>query len=176
MRLTHCCNYHDFRELARRRLPGPIFDYIDGAATMKRPTKKYARSKNAILLNVLAGVAQVDLSVTVMGQNLRCPLLLADSLAAAVSSPRRARCRPRRRKVRHDVRRFIAGDCQPGRNFDFLVSAALSVYFHKDRGLNNAMMERAKSAGVRIMMLTVDSITGAIVSAIFVPDFLFHSG
>jgi L-lactate dehydrogenase (cytochrome) len=33
-------------------------------------------------------------------------------------------------------------------------------YFHKDRGLNKAMMERAKSAGVKIMMLTVDSITG----------------
>src|SRR4029077_3315459 len=33
-------------------------------------------------------------------------------------------------------------------------------YFHKDRGLNRAMMERAKGAGVRIMMLTVDSITG----------------
>ena len=33
-------------------------------------------------------------------------------------------------------------------------------YFHKDRGLNEAMMERAKGAGVNIMMLTVDSITG----------------
>jgi L-lactate dehydrogenase (cytochrome) len=33
-------------------------------------------------------------------------------------------------------------------------------YFHKDRGLNNAMLERAKSSGVRIMMLTVDSVTG----------------
>src|SRR6185295_173484 len=33
-------------------------------------------------------------------------------------------------------------------------------YFHKDRGLNNAMLERAKAAGVRVMMLTVDSITG----------------
>ena len=33
-------------------------------------------------------------------------------------------------------------------------------YFHKDRGLNDAMMARAKTAGVRIMMLTVDSITG----------------
>src|SRR5215211_6410182 len=33
-------------------------------------------------------------------------------------------------------------------------------YFHKDRGLNRAMMERAKAAGVDVMMLTVDSITG----------------
>jgi L-lactate dehydrogenase (cytochrome) len=33
-------------------------------------------------------------------------------------------------------------------------------YFHKDRGLNRAMFERAKTAGVDVMMLTVDSITG----------------
>lgn len=33
-------------------------------------------------------------------------------------------------------------------------------YFHKDLGLNRAMMERAKTAGVNAMMLTVDSITG----------------
>jgi L-lactate dehydrogenase (cytochrome) len=33
-------------------------------------------------------------------------------------------------------------------------------YFHKDRGLNRAMLQRAKAAGVNVMMLTVDSITG----------------
>jgi L-lactate dehydrogenase (cytochrome) len=33
-------------------------------------------------------------------------------------------------------------------------------YFHRDRGLNKAMMQRAKDAGVEVMMLTVDSITG----------------
>jgi L-lactate dehydrogenase (cytochrome) len=33
-------------------------------------------------------------------------------------------------------------------------------YFHKDRGLNRAMTQRAKEAGVNVMMLTVDSITG----------------
>jgi L-lactate dehydrogenase (cytochrome) len=37
---------------------------------------------------------------------------------------------------------------------------AYQFYFHKDRGLNRAMMQRAKDAGVDVMMLTVDSITG----------------
>lgn len=32
MRLRDCCNFHDFRLLAKQRLPGPIFNYIDGAA------------------------------------------------------------------------------------------------------------------------------------------------
>jgi L-lactate dehydrogenase (cytochrome) len=43
-------------------------------------------------------------------------------------------------------------------NFSF--PQVYQFYFHKDRGLNKAMLDRAKAAGVRIMMLTVDSITG----------------
>ena len=33
-------------------------------------------------------------------------------------------------------------------------------YFHKDRGLNRAMLENAKAAGIDVLMLTVDTITG----------------
>ena len=43
-------------------------------------------------------------------------------------------------------------------NFSF--PQVYQFYFHKDRGLNKSMLERAKTAGVRIVMLTVDSITG----------------
>src|SRR6185295_16424992 len=43
-------------------------------------------------------------------------------------------------------------------NFSF--PQIYQFYFHKDRGLNKAMLDRAKTAGVRIMMLTVDSVTG----------------
>ena len=45
MHLRDCHNFHDFRRLARRRVPGPIFDYIDGAAddevTHRRNTKSF---------------------------------------------------------------------------------------------------------------------------------------
>jgi len=44
MRLRDCHNFNDFRRLARRRLPGPIFDYIDGGAddevTLRQNTGK----------------------------------------------------------------------------------------------------------------------------------------
>src|ERR1019366_4640791 len=39
-------------------------------------------------------------------------------------------------------------------------SRSPQFYYHRDRGLNRAMMQRAKEAGVEVMMLTVDSITG----------------
>ena len=45
MNLNQCHNFQDFRKLARKRLPSPIFNYIDGAAddevTYQRNTKSY---------------------------------------------------------------------------------------------------------------------------------------
>src|SRR5262245_55698546 len=76
MRLRNCHNFHDFRQLAKRRLPGPIFDYIDGAAedeaTHRRNTKAFESCD--LVPHVLRGVEKVDLSVTVMGQKLALPV------------------------------------------------------------------------------------------------------
>ena len=58
MRVDRCNNIGDFRSMARRRLPGPIFHYIDGAAddevTYRRNTEAYERCD--LVPNVLAGV------------------------------------------------------------------------------------------------------------------------
>ena len=76
MRLHDCYNFHDFRRLAKRRLPGPIFDYIDGAAddevTLRRNTASFENCD--LVPNVLRGVEKVDMSVTVMGQKLAMPV------------------------------------------------------------------------------------------------------
>src|SRR5206468_12337108 len=69
-------NFHDFRKLAEQRLPGPIFDYIDGAAddevTLRQNTASFERCD--LVPNVLRGVETVDMFVTVMGQELAMPI------------------------------------------------------------------------------------------------------
>ena len=112
--------------------------------------------------NVLRGVEEVDLSVNVMGQKLDLPVyLLAHGPAAAVPPRGRARDRGGGRGLRDHVRRLLPrhrldrGDAPEAPN-----PQVYQFYFHKDRGLNRAMMERASEAGVEVMMLTVDSITG----------------
>ena len=79
MRLRNCHNFHDFRKLAKQRLPGPIFHYIDGAAddeqTYRRNTLAYGDCD--LIPNVLAGVDQVDMSTEVMGQKLDMPIYCA---------------------------------------------------------------------------------------------------
>ncbi|MEL6236807.1 MAG: alpha-hydroxy-acid oxidizing protein, partial [Pseudomonadota bacterium] len=67
MGLKACHNFQDFRRLAQRRLPSPIFNYIDGAAddevTYRRNTESFERCD--LVPNVLRGVGEIDMSVTV---------------------------------------------------------------------------------------------------------------
>jgi L-lactate dehydrogenase (cytochrome) len=163
MRLTDCHNFHDFRALAQRRLPSPIFNYIDGAAddeaTYRRNTAAFEDVD--LLPRVLRGTPEVDTSVTVMGQKLALPFYLSPTAL--------------QRLFHHQGERAVAGAASKfGTMFGvsslgttsleevrkFAGPQVYQFYFHKDRGLNRAMMARAKAAGVDVMMLTVDSITG----------------
>jgi len=164
MRLGDCCNFYDFRALAKRRLPGPIFDYIDGAAddevTLRQNAASFERCD--LVPNVLRGVGAIDLSVTVMGQKLAMPVYCSPTAL--------------QRLFHHDGERAVAAAASKfGTMFGVSSLGTVSLeelrkaydtpqvyqfYFHKDRALNRVMMQRAKDAGVDIMMLTVDSITG----------------
>ena len=164
MRLTDCHNFHDFRRLAQRRLPGPIFNYIDGAAddevTLRRNTRAFEDCD--LVPNILRGVEDVDLSVTVMGQKLALPVYLSPTAL--------------QRLFHHQGERATAAAAEKfGTMFGCSSLGTVSMaelakkhktpqvyqfYFHKDRGLNRAMMQSAKEAGINVMMLTVDSITG----------------
>lgn len=164
MRLAQCHNFHDFRRLARHRLPSPIFNYIDGAADDETTHRRNSASFEHcdLLPNVLRGVQQVDLSVTVMGQKLALPFYCSPTAL--------------QRLFHHDGERAVAAAAAKyGTMFGVSSLGTVSLeelrkaydtpqvyqfYFHRDRGLNRAMMQRAKDAGVQVMMLTVDSITG----------------
>ena len=163
-RLADCTNVDDLRALARRRLPGPIFHYIDGAADDERT---YRRNTDAyddydLVPNVLAGVADVDMSVSVMGQTLGLPVFCSPTAL--------------QRLFHHKGERAVALAAQKY-NTLFGVSSLGTVslaeigelidtpkmfqfYFHKDRALNEAMLDMARAARFDILTLTVDTITG----------------
>ena len=77
--INNCHNVKDFRLLAKKRLPSPIFHYIDGAAddevTYRRNTEAF--EKCDLIPNVLTGVKDIDMSTTVMGQKLDMTLYFA---------------------------------------------------------------------------------------------------
>jgi len=164
MRLKDCHNFKDFRELARRRLPDPIFNYIDGAAddelTYQRNTQSFESCD--LVPNILRGVENIDMSVTVMEQELAMPIYCSPTALQRI--------------FHHEGENAVAAAANKyGTLFGVssLGTASLTeirakyngpqcyqFYFHKDRGLNKVMLENAKQAGVDVMMLTVDTITG----------------
>ncbi|MEL6279966.1 MAG: alpha-hydroxy acid oxidase [Pseudomonadota bacterium] len=164
MRLSDCHNFQDFRELARRRLPGPIFNYIDGAADDEVTYRKNTSSFEAVDLvpDVLRGVADIDMSVTVMGQKLDTPFYCSPTALQRLFHHQGEKA------VGAAASRFgtMFGCSSLGTtSLEELRKAydtpqAYQFYFHKDRGLNRAMLSRAKDSGVDVMMLTVDTITG----------------
>ena len=164
MRLTQCHNYADFRKLAKSRLPSPIFDYIDGAADDEITYRRNSQSYDEVDLvpNVLAGVENVNMETEVMGQKLALPFYCAPTAL--------------QRLFHHEGERAVAKAASK-HNTMFGVSSLATVtveniakitngpklfqfYFHKDRGLNDALLNRAKDAKFNVLALTVDTITG----------------
>ena len=164
MNLSQCHNFSDFRTLAKKRLPGPIFHYIDGAADDEVTYKRNSQSFNDVDLvpNVLAGVEEVDMSTKIMGQELSMPFYCAPTAL--------------QRLFHHEGERAVAkAASSAGTMFGVSSLATVTVediakistgpkmfqfYFHKDRGLNDALLERAKVAKFNVLALTVDTITG----------------
>ena len=164
MRLNDCHNFHDFRELARRRLPGPIFDYIDGAAddevTYRRNTASFESCD--LVPDVLRGVASVDMSVTVLGQKLAVPFYCSPTALQRLFHPRGERAvaaAASNYSTMFGVSSLGTVSLEEVRK-DYSTPQMYQFYFHRDRGLNRAMLQRARDAGVDVLLLTVDSITG----------------
>lgn len=163
MVLRNCQNFHDFRRFAKRRLPGPIFNYIDGAAddevTHRRNTESFENCD--LVPRVLCGVETVDLSVTVMGQKLALPVYCSPTALQRLfhyQGERAVAAAAARYGTMFGVSSLGTVSIEELRKHD--TPQVYQFYFHKDRGLNRAMLQRAKDAGIEIMMLTVDSITG----------------
>jgi L-lactate dehydrogenase (cytochrome) len=164
MRLKNCYNTGDFRKLAKQRLPGPIFHYIDGAAddevTYRRNTEAFETCD--LVPNVLAGVETVDMSTTVMGQKLDMPFFLSPTALQRLFHP-------------GGERAVGAAAQQFGTFFGISSLGTVSIeeigrtistpkmfqlYVHKDKELTRGMIDRCKEAGFDALTLTVDTIVG----------------
>ena len=162
--VSDCYNTAQFRRLAKARLPGPIFHYIDGAAddevTYRRNTEAYEACD--LVPNVLAGVENIDLSTTVMGIPMDMPLFLSPTAL--------------QRLFHHDGERAV-GRAAEAFNTLFGISSLATVgieeigetirtpkifqlYYHKDKALTWGMIDRCRDAGFDALALTVDTIVG----------------
>ncbi len=162
MRLSDCHNIGDFRLLAKQKLPWPVFDYIDGAAddelTKARNTAAYDECD--LVPDVLASVQEIDTSITVMGRKSALPLLLSPTAL------QRAFHWQGERAVARVAEKYglWCGISSLATVSIEEVAALISspklfqLYVHKDKGLNQSMIERCKAAKFDAIALTVDTI------------------
>ncbi|MDH3351208.1 MAG: alpha-hydroxy-acid oxidizing protein [Gammaproteobacteria bacterium] len=162
MRLKNCYRSSDFRRLAKQRLPAPIFHYIDGGSddevTLARNTDAFEAVD--LVPNVLAGVGEIDMSVSVLGQKLDMPLFFAPTAM--------------QRLFHHDGEFAIAeAAARYGTLFGVSTIGTRSIeelgafndapklfqiYVHNDPGLTTDMIARCKAANFSALALTVDTI------------------
>jgi len=162
MRLGDCHNIGDFRRLAKRRLPFPMFHYIDGAADdeVTRRRNRDAFYSCDLVPNVLAGVSEVDMSVTVLGRKIAMPLFLSPAALQRLFHWRGERA------VARAAEKFgtyfgISSLATVGiEEIGALTSSPkmFQLYVHKDQGLNRSMIERCKAAKFDALTLTVDTV------------------
>jgi L-lactate dehydrogenase (cytochrome) len=150
----------DYRELARRRLPRQIFDYVDGGSFGEYTLAANRDDLRSIQLRqrVLRDVSQHKLSTTVLGQELSMPLILAPvgfgGMLARRAEVQAARAAENAGIVFCESTLSICGMEE--------VAAAIEkpfwfqLYVMKDRAYAEDLVARAKALGCTTLVLTVD--------------------
>ena len=162
MNLKDCYNFGDFRKLAKKRLPSPIFHYIDGGAddeaTLKRNTDAF--NDCDLVPNVLASVGKPDLSTTVFGKKIDMPIFLSPTAM--------------QRLYHHDGDKASARAAEKFGTFYSMSTMAnntieeiaeiskgpklFQLYVHKDQSITDDLIERCRTSGYDGMCLTVDTL------------------
>ncbi len=160
-RLAHAASVADLRRLAKRRLPGGVFDYIDGAAEDERTlaANQEAFATTTFRPRVLRGVEKVDITSTILGQPLAYPLVLAPTGFTRIADPQGELAVARaaeRAALPYALSTLSTRSIEAVR----AVSNGrlwFQVYAWRDRGLVQEMIERAAAARFEALVLTVDT-------------------
>ena len=162
MNINDCYNFEDFRKLAKKKLPSPIFNYIDGGAddeiTLRRNTEAFDDCD--LVPNILNNVGEPDLSTTIFGKKIDMPIFLSPTAM--------------QRLYHHDGDKASARAAEKFGTFYSMSSMAnttieeisnvssgpklFQLYVHKDKSITDDLIERSKRSGFDAMCLTVDTL------------------
>ncbi len=158
--LDKALNIEDLRKIARRKLPKPLFNYIDGGSDDESNVQGNAHAYDAVKLvpEYLIDVANIDLSTSLLGREISMPLFLGPTGMT--------------RLFHHEGESAVASAAAAAGTYYALSTvgatsiedvAAVSsgpkcfqIYVMKDRGLTREFIQRCKDAEFDALMLTVD--------------------
>jgi L-lactate dehydrogenase (cytochrome) len=150
----------DYRELARRRLPRVMFDYVDGGAFEEATLQANRHDLQKIFLKqkVLRDVSALDTRVTLFGQSHALPVILAP-IGFAGMMARRAEVQAARAAAKAGIPYTLStvGICP----IEEVRQATpdpfwFQLYMMRDRGVVREILSRAQAAGCGALVFTVD--------------------
>ncbi len=159
-KLNKVYNIEDLRKIARRKLPAPLFNYIDGGADDETNVHGNTHAFNAVKLvpEYLVDITGIDLSTTVLGRKISMPLFIAptgmtrlfhhDGETAVSKAAAAAGTYYTLSTVGATSIEDVAAACDGPKCFQ--------IYVMKDRGLMREFIQRCKDAKFDSLALTVD--------------------
>jgi L-lactate dehydrogenase (cytochrome) len=162
MNLKDCHNFDDFRKLAKKKLPSPIFHYIDGGSddevTLKRNTESF--NDCDLIPNILASVGIPDLSTTVFGKKIKMPLFLSPTAMQRLYHHEGDKASAR---AAEKFGTFYSMSSMGNNTIEEISEISkgpklFQLYVHKDRSISDDLIDRAKNSGFDAMCLTVDTL------------------
>jgi L-lactate dehydrogenase (cytochrome) len=164
-RLSACHDVHELRRSARRVIPRPVFDYVDGAAdeelSMAANTRAFRRWR--FQPRALTGITGVHTATRLLDRDLPLPLVMAPTGYTRMMHPA-GESGVARAAQRHGLPYTLS--TMSTTSIEDVAAAAqpdlwFQLYIQKDEGLTKELVNRAAAAGYRVLVVTVDTfVTG----------------
>ncbi|MDA9597416.1 alpha-hydroxy-acid oxidizing protein [Candidatus Pelagibacter sp.] len=162
MNLKDCHNFDDFRKLAKKKLPSPIFHYIDGGSddevTLRRNTESFGDCD--LIPNILASVGTPDLSTTVFGKKIKMPIFLSPAAMQRLYHHEGDMASAR---AAEKFGTFYSMSSMGNNTIEEISEISkgpklFQLYVHKDRSISDDLIDRARNSKFDAMCLTVDTL------------------
>jgi L-lactate dehydrogenase (cytochrome) len=160
-RLSRAANVEDLRQIAKRRLPGGVFDYIDGGAESESTlmANESAFAQVTFRPRVLRGVSKISIESSILGLPVTYPLVLAPTGFTRIAHPEGELAVARSAERAGLVYTLSTLGTRSIEEVRSVSEGRLwfQVYAWRDRGLVKEMIDRARAARYEALVLTVDT-------------------
>ena len=157
--LRRAASVSDYRELACRRLPRTLFEYIDGGSYAESTLRRNVQDLERLLLRqrVMRDMSALEMRTETLGQTLRMPIALAPVGIAGMFA-RRGEMQAARAAAAAGVPLCLStvGICSVEEVARAVQPPWFQLYVLRDRGYMRELLRRAHAAGCPVLLLTVD--------------------
>jgi L-lactate dehydrogenase (cytochrome) len=158
--LARAFTIDDLRRLARRRLPRAVFDFVEGGAGDERTVVRNRAAFERLLFQpkVLVDVSKREQATVVLGDRIETPVLLSPTGMAGLCWPKGEVAAAR---AAHDAGTIYTLSTHSSCSIEEVAAGApgplwFQLYVWQNRDLTRSFVERARAAGYRALLLTVD--------------------